>query len=184
MYVDASAIVAILNREPEAAALKAAFDANSAKAFVSPLTIFEATISLARAKVFARNKNQKPSRADIDAAHKVVRAFLEANDVKEIPVLADIGRLAIETAATYGKAVGHPADLPDSSVAARGSLARMRFTPMRRRPASSSTRTSPRLPLKQSRSTSLARLSRWQPWILALSPRASSGFQANPAAIP
>jgi ribonuclease VapC len=110
MYVDASAIVAILNREPEADALKSAFDANSAKAFVSPLTIFEATISLARAKVFAR-KNQKPSRADIDAAHKVVRAFLEANGVKEIPVLADIGRLAIETAATYGKAVGHPADL-------------------------------------------------------------------------
>ncbi len=110
MYVDASAIVAILNREPEADALKSAFDANSAKAFVSPLTIFEATISLARAKVFAR-KNQKPSRADIDAAHKVVRAFLEANGVKEIPILADIGRLAIETAATYGKAVGHPADL-------------------------------------------------------------------------
>ncbi len=110
MYVDASAIVAILNREPEADALKSAFDANSAKAFVSPLTIFEATISLARAKVFAR-KNQKPSHADIDAAHKVVRAFLEANGVKEIPILADIGRLAIETAATYGKAVGHPADL-------------------------------------------------------------------------
>lgn len=110
MYVDASAIVAILNREPEADALKSAFDANSAKAFVSPLTIFEATISLARAKVFAR-KNQKPSRADIDAAHKVVRAFLEANGVKEIPILADIGHLAIETAATYGKAVGHPADL-------------------------------------------------------------------------
>jgi|GEM_PF-3858390 ribonuclease VapC len=83
MYVDASAIVAILNREPEAAALKSAFDANSAKAFVSPLTIFEATISLARAKVLARDKNQKPSRADIDAAHKVVRAFLEANDVNE-----------------------------------------------------------------------------------------------------
>jgi ribonuclease VapC len=111
MYVDASAIVAILNREPEAAALKLAFDANSAKAFVSPLTIFEATISLARAKVFARDKNRKPSRADIDAAHKVVRAFLEANGVKEIPVLADVGRLAIEAAATYGKAVGHPADL-------------------------------------------------------------------------
>lgn len=111
MYVDASAIVAILNREPEAEALKGAFDANSAKAFVSPLTIFEATVSLARAKVVARNKIQKPSGADIDAAHKVVRAFLEANGVKEIPVLADIGRLAIETAATYGKAVGHPADL-------------------------------------------------------------------------
>jgi len=111
MYVDASAIVAILNREPEAAALKSAFDANSANALVSPLTIFEATISLARAKVLARDKNQKPSRADIDAAHKVVRAFLEANDVNEIPVLADIGRLAIETAATYGKAVGNPADL-------------------------------------------------------------------------
>ena len=111
MYVDASAIVAILNREPEADALKSAVDANSAKAFVSPLTIFEATISLARAKVLARDKNQKPSRADIDAAYKVVRAFLEANDVNEIPVLADIGRLAIETAAIYGKAVGHPADL-------------------------------------------------------------------------
>jgi len=105
MYVDASAIVAILNREPEAAALKSAFDANSANALVSPLTIFEATISL------ARYKNQKPSRPDIDAAHKVVRAFLEANGVKEIPVLPDIGRMAIETAATYGKAVGHPADL-------------------------------------------------------------------------
>ncbi len=35
MYVDASAIVAILNREPVADALKSAFDANSAKAFVS-----------------------------------------------------------------------------------------------------------------------------------------------------
>ena len=111
MYVDASAIVAILNREPGAEPFKSAFDANRAKAFVCPLTIFEATISLARAKVLARNKSQKPSGADIDAAYKVVRAFLEANSVKEVPVLADIGRLAIETAATYGKAVGHPADL-------------------------------------------------------------------------
>ena len=84
MYVDASAIgrhPEIANPKPKASSRPSS--ATNPKAFVSPLCIFgEATISLARAKVLARDKNQKPSRAENSAAHKVVRTLFDTERVR------------------------------------------------------------------------------------------------------
>lgn len=107
MFLDASAIVAILAREPDADHLAKAIDDAKSPLIVSPLAVFEATTGLAGAK-----SNKRPlTRESIEAAHAVVTAFLEANSVKQILVGADIGRAALEAVARFGRAVGHPADL-------------------------------------------------------------------------
>ena len=108
--VDASAIVAILVREPDAERLSQAIDAAPPPLLVSPLTIFEASLSLARAKLGPRPA-RKPTSHEIRAALAVVVAFVEANDLTEIEISGAIGRQAVEAAAVYGKAVGHEADL-------------------------------------------------------------------------
>ncbi len=110
MFLDASVIVAILAREPDAEVYKKAIDRVKAPLFLSPLTVFEAAVSLARAKLGPRPKRNATG-DEIRAALAVVLAFVEANDIKEILVTPDISRRAVEAAATFGRAVGHPADL-------------------------------------------------------------------------
>ena len=108
MYLDASAIIAILAREPDAQRYADAIDAAKTPLSVSPLTIFEAATGLARAKL---RGNRPSTREEIVAAHSVVMAFLAANNVKEMLVGADIGRRALDAAARFGRVVGHPANL-------------------------------------------------------------------------
>lgn len=109
MMIDASAIVAILNREADAERYKAAISAARGRCLVSPLTIFEAAVSLARAKAVLQGR--KPSGDEIRIALEAVRSFQEANSIKEIMISGDLGRAAVEASAQYGKVVGHPADL-------------------------------------------------------------------------
>ncbi len=109
MYVDASVIVAILNREHDAEHYKAILDRNLQTGLISPVTIYEAAISLARAKALLRG--QKPTKEEIQAAFKSVHFFMTANGIKEITIDTLIGKGAVEAAAIYGKVVGHPADL-------------------------------------------------------------------------
>ncbi|MBA3447302.1 MAG: type II toxin-antitoxin system VapC family toxin [Pseudaminobacter sp.] len=45
------------------------------------------------------------------AAAAAVNEFLSAIDAEEMPVSSEIGSLALNASMTYGKAVGHPADL-------------------------------------------------------------------------
>lgn len=110
MFIDASAIVAILAREEGAEGLKKAIDVARLPLSASPLVIYEASVSLARAKLEAGAKRHLTA-DEIRAAHTVVAAFVEANRIEEVEITPDIGRDAIEAAATYGKAVGHEADL-------------------------------------------------------------------------
>ncbi len=109
MVVDASAIIAVLNRESDAARIASTIDARRGQLRVSPLTLFEATVSLARAA--SAKAGRKASHAEIELAQATVDAFVRANDICEIEVTPVMGRIAIEAAARYGKAVGHPADL-------------------------------------------------------------------------
>ena len=108
MFVDASAVIAILNREANYEHLAAALDEQRGRALISPLAVFEATASLARARIDAR---RKATADEIKIAHAAVLAFVEANGLREIEITSEIGRRAIGAAARYGKAVGHPADL-------------------------------------------------------------------------
>ena len=107
MFIDASAIVAILAREPDAARFINAIETARAPLFTSPLAVFEASIALARIKTV----DAKPHSETIMQAKKVVLAFMIANSILEIEISAAIGQRAIIAAARYGKITGHRADL-------------------------------------------------------------------------
>lgn len=109
MIVDASAIIAILNRESEADDIARMIDTRRGQLKATPLTLFEATVSLARAA--SARAGRKASRADVELAQATVDAFVRANDICEIGITPAMGRIAVEAASVYGKAVGHPADL-------------------------------------------------------------------------
>ncbi|HDZ71404.1 MAG TPA: PIN domain-containing protein [Aurantimonas coralicida] len=108
MMIDASAIVAILNREPDAERLKRAIEEADSPLYTSPLALFEATLGLARAKCDPR---RRPTAEEIAAADIVVLEFVKANTLEVVAVGPQTAARALRAAATYGKIVGHPADL-------------------------------------------------------------------------
>ena len=99
MYLDASAILAILLREPDGPALAARIQ-RAAKIMTSPVSILEATVNLARAA-------QMP----VNAAETVVAAFLELVKAQTVSITPEIGRRAIGAYARYGRGSGHAAKL-------------------------------------------------------------------------
>jgi ribonuclease VapC len=107
MFIDASAIVAILIGERDADALLERIEQGVGPRFVSPLVRFEAAVTLARAK----SGKQRPPAGLIRDARILVDAFIDEVGATEIAISGTIGDRAIEAAATYGKVVGHPADL-------------------------------------------------------------------------
>lgn len=112
MYIDASAIVAILAEESDAPDLFVRIDAATTTLYVSPLTVYEAVISLARKKADSQGLKGKPVPTSmIEAAQAAVAQLLGDFGVKEIMISADIGRKAVEAAKRYGRTVGHAADL-------------------------------------------------------------------------
>lgn len=111
MFVDASAIVAILNEEPSASEIEKRLAEAVTEFRVSPLVHFEAAVSLARAKSNAIRKDMKPSPEMLVKAQAAVAAFAEALSAEEMVITAEIGRAALDASMLYGKAVGHKADL-------------------------------------------------------------------------
>lgn len=109
MYLDASAIVAILGEEEEAAALVARLEGASSPVLVSSLAIFEAATGLARKK--AAPGDAKNRAALIEVMQAAVEGFLEEVGAIEIEITAEIGRDALEACKRYGLAVGSPAGL-------------------------------------------------------------------------
>jgi len=109
MYVDASVIIAILNREADGEDFAGRIDARRSDLLASPLAIFEAAAGLAKARI--GNTEGKATVGEVRLAHAAVLAFVAANDVRVVEITASIGAGAIEAAATYGKTVGHPAAL-------------------------------------------------------------------------
>lgn len=99
MFVDASAFLAILLREPEAddfADRLAAAD----ECMTSPLALYEVVASLMSRK-----------RLDKASAEGRVRAILDTANISVTPITPEIGRLALEAFERYGKGRGHPAQL-------------------------------------------------------------------------
>jgi ribonuclease VapC len=112
MYIDASAIVAILGREDDAMALTTRIGEATTPLYVSPTTVYEAVISLARKKADASGfKTQAVAAAMIEAAQVTVAQFIEDLGIKEVMVSADIGRKAVDAAKRYGRVGGHAAEL-------------------------------------------------------------------------
>lgn len=99
MFVDASALVAILKREPGFENLAARLD-NAANPITSPVAIIETVMSLSR-------QNRLPPR---DARARV-KETLDAAGVAVLPIDATTADLAVDAHAAYGKGSGHRARL-------------------------------------------------------------------------
>ena len=107
MFLDASAIVAVLGKEAGWDDLVRRLDAYASPLYISPLVRFETVQALAR----KQSGPAKPSAATIAGAGQILDAFITRLQIEEIPVSPHIGALAVEASGRYGKIVGHPADL-------------------------------------------------------------------------
>lgn len=99
MFVDASAMVAILTREPEGMALSATLD-TAQSPITSAIAVFEAVLNICRKR-----------RTSLAAAHEDVLAFLETAGIQSVSITASEADAALDAAARYGKGQGHPAQL-------------------------------------------------------------------------
>ena len=99
MFVDASAIVAILTREPEADVLADLLEAARAP-ITSPIAIFEATLGICRKR-----------HASVEEAEEDVREFLELARIELIPITIKEAETALSAFSRYGKGRSHPAQL-------------------------------------------------------------------------
>jgi ribonuclease VapC len=95
MFVDASAIVAILTREPEADALESA-----QSPITSPIAIFEAALGICRKR-----------HASVEEAERDVGEFLGLAGVRTVSVTDKEAHTALAALSRYGKGRGHPAQL-------------------------------------------------------------------------
>ncbi|MFZ5616431.1 MAG: type II toxin-antitoxin system VapC family toxin [Pseudomonadota bacterium] len=107
MFIDASAIVAILAREPGSEALLERILKIGGGFYVSPLVRLEVVLALSREK---RAAADNPSGA-IKQAEAIYEQFVNRIGAEEIKVTTDLGRAAVSASAAFGKAAGHPARL-------------------------------------------------------------------------
>jgi len=98
MFVDASAIIAIISGEDDATALGARL-ARAQSVFVSPMVIYEATLGLARRRA-----------CSLGDAEDLVGDFVHETQAVTIPIDDGIAQAAIRAFDLYGKG-RHKADL-------------------------------------------------------------------------
>ena len=99
MFVDASAMVAILTREPDADALADLLD-GATSPFTSPVAIFEAVLGLCRKR-----------HASVEEAEADLRSFFDVAGVRCVAITPDDAATALTAFSRYGKGRGHPAQL-------------------------------------------------------------------------
>lgn len=98
-FIDASAIVAILTREPGADVLVDALE-TAHKPITSPIALFEAASGICRKR-----------RASIEEAQDGVREFLLMSGIRTVPITEKETEIALAAFAHYGEGRGHPARL-------------------------------------------------------------------------
>jgi ribonuclease VapC len=99
MFVDASAIIAILTRETEASYLSGLL-ARAKDPMTSALAIFEATVGIAR----KRNVSVELVQSDLEE-------FLAAAKIRTVEISGPEALEALSAFSRYGKGRGHPAQL-------------------------------------------------------------------------
>ncbi len=99
MFVDASAMVAILTREPDADALADVLDTAEAP-ITSPIAVFEAALGLCR-----------KHHVSVEEAAADVQDFLATARIRLVPIAASEADTALTAFSRYGKGRGHPAQL-------------------------------------------------------------------------
>jgi len=108
VVVDASAIIAVLAEESKGPEVVQALKDYGGPFAVPPMTIFESTLGLARARI---GRERAVTAEDIATALAAVSRFREALQAEEPAVSPYLARKAVEAAARFGKVVGHKADL-------------------------------------------------------------------------
>lgn len=98
MFVDASAIVAILAREPGFEIIANRLRTGS-RALTSGMAVYEAVLALA------------PKRVSLAEAEAVVWAFVSVSQIGIVQISDQEARSAIEAFRNYGKGSDHPAQL-------------------------------------------------------------------------
>lgn len=106
MFLDASAVVAILEREDDWQELQARLE-DGAPLWYSALVRFEVAQAIAR----RQGGKRRPTAAQFAEASGHVDRFFAGIEARVVEIDAKIGLLAIEASMRYGKAVGHSADL-------------------------------------------------------------------------
>jgi ribonuclease VapC len=99
MFIDASAIVAILTREPEADALADVLE-SARSPITSPIAIFEAALGICRKR-----------HASVEEAEEDVREFLGVAGVRTVSITEREAETALAAFSRYGRGRGHPAQL-------------------------------------------------------------------------
>ncbi len=99
MFVDASAIVAILTREPDADALADVLE-NARAPITSPIAIFEAALGICRKR-----------HASVEEAKADIRDFLGVAAIRPVSITEREAETALAAFSRYGKGRGHPAQL-------------------------------------------------------------------------
>ena len=99
MFVDASAIVAILTREPDADTLADVLESARAP-ITSPIAIFEAALGICRKR-----------HASLEEAEADIREFLGGAAIRAVSITEREAETALAAFSRYGKGRGHPAQL-------------------------------------------------------------------------
>ena len=99
MFVDASAVVAILTREADADALANALE-TARSPITSAIAVFEATLGVCRKR-----------HASVAEAQADVSEFLGIAGVRTVSITSNEAEAALDAFSRYGKGRGHPAQL-------------------------------------------------------------------------
>ena len=99
MFIDASAILAILTREPEADALADVLE-SAPSPITSPIAMFEAALGICRKR-----------HASVEEAEEDVREFLGVAGVRTVSITEREAETALAAFSRYGRGWGHPAQL-------------------------------------------------------------------------
>lgn len=99
MFVDASAMVAIITREAGMEKLAAALN-RAQTPITSPIALFEATLAIRRKR-----------RSTVAEAEQDIADFLLAAGIRVVALTAEDAASALAAFARYGKGQGHPAQL-------------------------------------------------------------------------
>jgi ribonuclease VapC len=105
MFLDASAMVAILGREPDFESIHDQLNRFQGQLYTSPLARFEAANGLARAKATAQ-KQEIVSGAALADARRAVDALLNGLAVEQVSITPEIGESALEASIRFGKGRG------------------------------------------------------------------------------
>ncbi|CDZ39987.1 type II toxin-antitoxin system VapC family toxin [Neorhizobium galegae] len=112
MFLDASAVVAVLTREKEAEALLVKITGSNQIIHYSSVTMFEAVIGISRKTAISLYGDQRPTPPELIAqAQQDVEEFMRSIGAIEVAFSHGLHVAALEVARTYGRFVGHPAKL-------------------------------------------------------------------------